>query len=236
VHDIGEEGLAQAYYGRALQLATESDPVAHAAWTLRISAHQSLDLGRPRRCQALATTAWDMVRGRIEPAGEALFAITAARAHAANGQRSQTVEAIARAEHALDTGDEQTPRWARITGPPRATVASHTAKSITDLGDHAAAEAQYATAAAARDPAGYRRIHALTLTQLARSQAAQGHADQACASWSTALDHMPGISSTRHRNAIATMRTHLATFARRGVPGATDLAQRGTHLLTTQRP
>jgi hypothetical protein len=71
-HDIGDEGLALAYYGRALQLATESDPVAHAAWTLRILAHQSLDLGQPRHRQALATKAWDLVCGRIEPAGEAL--------------------------------------------------------------------------------------------------------------------------------------------------------------------
>jgi hypothetical protein len=119
-HDIGDEGLAQAYYGRALQLATESDPVAHAAWTLRILAHQSLDLGQPHHCQGLATRACDMVRGRTEPAGEALFAITGARAHTANGQRRRAVQAIARA-------------------------------------------------------------------------------DQACASWSTALDHMPGGSSTRHR-------------------------------------
>jgi hypothetical protein len=48
--------------------------------------------------------------------------------------------------------------------------------------------------------------------------------------WSTALDHMPGVSSIRHRNVITAMRTRLATFARRGV---TDLDQRGAHLLTT---
>jgi hypothetical protein len=30
------------------------------------------------------------------------------------------------------------------------------------------------------------------------------------------------------------MRAHVDTFARRGVPGATDLDRRGTHLLTTQ--
>lgn len=235
-HDIGQEGFAQGYYSRSLQLATESDPVGHAAWALRILAHQSLDLGQPRHCQELATKAWEMVRGRIAPAGEALFAITAARAHGANRDRRRAVRAIVRAEQALEVGDDRTPRWAAVTGPARATVASHTAKTFAALGDHVRAEAHYAAAAGRRDPGGYRRIHALTLTQLAEAQAAQGNADEACATWSVALDHMLGVSSDRHLKAIARMRNRMASFGRRGVPGVAELDRRGAQLQRAQRP
>jgi hypothetical protein len=233
-HDMGAEGLAQRYYACSLQLATESDPRAHAAWVLRILAHQALDLGRPQRCAALATRAWDLVAGRIDPATESLFAITAARAHAAGGQHRPAVRAVHAAEDLIGrAGDDPAPHWATVTGPAPATVASHTAKTFTALGDHARAEAHYIGAAASRDPGTYRRIHALNLAQAAEAQAAQGHADQACATWDTALTHMTGVTSDRHRQAVTTMRPHLRTFTRRGVPGAEALDRRAVELLTT---
>jgi tetratricopeptide (TPR) repeat protein len=233
-HDMGVEGLAQQHYARSLQLATESDPRGHAAWALRILAHQALDLGKPQRYSALAGRAWDLVRGRVEPATESLFAITAARAYAAGGDPHAAIRAVQWAENAVAGGDDaQMPHWAAITGPAAATVASHTAKTFTALGDHRRAEAHYATAAARRDPERYRRIHALNLAQAAEAQAAQGHADQACATWSTALTYMYGVTSDRHRRALATMRGRLRMFKRRGVPGAGELDRRGVELLAT---
>jgi len=233
-HDMGAEGLAQQYYTRSLQLASESDARGHAAWALRILAHQALDLGRPQRCSALATRAWDLVRGRVDSATESLFAITAARAYAAGGEHRAAIRAVHCAEDAVGRGDdEQMPHWAAITGPAAATVASHTAKTFTALGDHRRAEAHYVAAAAGRDPENYRRIHALNLAQAAEAQAAQGHADQACATWSTAVTYMEGVTSDRHRQALTTMRAQLRTFRRRDVPGATQLDRRGAELLAT---
>jgi tetratricopeptide (TPR) repeat protein len=233
-HDMGAEGAAQQYYARSLQLAAESDPRGHAAWVLRILAHQALDLGRPHRCAALAERAWDLARGRVDPAAEALFAITAARAHAVGCDHRAAIRAVLYAEDAVTRGDdEQMPRWAVATGPAAATVASHTAKTFTALGDHRRAEAHYTAAAAGRDPATYRRVHALNLAQAAEAQAAQGHADAACATWGTAMTHMEGVTSDRHRQALATMRAHLRTFKRRGVPGAADLDQRSELLIAT---
>jgi hypothetical protein len=66
------------------------------------------------------------------------------------------------------------PRWAAISGPAAATVASHTAKTFTALGDHRRAEAHYAGAAAARDPGACRRIHALNLAQAAEAKPLKG--------------------------------------------------------------
>jgi hypothetical protein len=88
-------------------------------------------------------------------------------------------------------------------------------------------------AAVGRDPDSYRRIHALNLAQAAEAQAAQGHADRACSTWGTAVTYMEGVTSDRHRQALANMRSHLRTFKRRGVPGAADLDRRGRELLIT---
>jgi hypothetical protein len=111
---------------------------------------------------------------------------------------------IARAEPSLDAGDGQIPRWAQGTGPARP--------------------------GPAREPAGYRRVHALTLTQVAQTQAAQGHAEQARASWSTRWSTCPASAPPPQRHhADARPRGHLRPARR---PGATD--RRGTHLLITQ--
>jgi tetratricopeptide (TPR) repeat protein len=236
-HDMAAEGYAQQYYTRALQLAAESDPDAHAAWVLRILAHQALDLGRPQRCATLATRAWDMVHGKTDPATESLFAITAARAHAARRDHRAAIHAVHRAEDCLGRSDDaQLPHWAAITGPAAATVASHTAKTFTALGDHHRAETHYLAAATRRDPHTYRRIHALNLAQAAEAQAAQGQPDQACATWAIAISHMPGVTSERHHQALTAMRAQLRAFTHRGVPGAVELDQRAVDLLATTAP
>ena len=233
-HDIGAEGLAQQYYARSLQLAKESDPRGHAAWCGRILAHQALDLGRPNECVALATRAWDLVRGHVDPATEALFSITAARAHAAAGHPRPALRALLRAEDSLASGrDEDMPHWASLTGHAAATVTSNAGKTFAALGNHACAEERFSAAAAVRGSEGFRRAGALNLAQVADAQAAQGHADQACDSWSTALTYMRGISSDRHRKAVTNARQHLHTFKRRGVPGAALLDQRCVELLAS---
>ncbi len=233
-HDIGAEGLAQQYYARSLQLAKESDPRGHAAWCGRILAHQALDLGRPEECVALATRAWDLVRGHVDPATEALFSITAARAFAAAGDRRRAARAVHRAEDSLTNGsDDDVPHWASMAGRATATVTSNAGKTFAALGDHAAAEARLGSAAAVRGSEGFRRAGALNLAQVASAQAAQGRADEACASWSTALTYMRGVASDRHRQAITNARHHLRTFSRRGVPGAAALDRRCTELLTS---
>ena len=234
-HDIADAGRAQQYYAKSLQLACESDPRGHAAWCGRILAHQALDLGRPDECVALATRAWDLVRGHVDQATEALFSITAARAYAATGDRRRAVRAIQHADESLANGrDDDVPHWAAMAGRATATVTSNAGKTFAALGDHAAAEARFKSAAIARGTDGFRRASALNHAQVADVQAAQGHADRACVSWSAALTHMQGISSERHRQAISNARQHLRTFTRRGVPGAAELDRRCRELLAVR--
>jgi len=233
-HDLGQEGLAQHYYAKSLQLATEADPHGQAAWTLRIMAHQALDLRTPAHSVALATRAVELAAGRVDPATEALFAITAARAHAADRNTRAATAAVHAAEDSIardESNEADMPHWATLTGPARATVASHVAKTFTALGDHARAEQRYLAAAKARNPERFRRIHALNLAQAAEAQAGQGHADHACETWGTALGYMAGVDSDRIKQAVTGMRRTLVTFRRRGVPQAAGLDQQGAALL-----
>ncbi|WP_154402810.1 hypothetical protein [Nocardioides speluncae] len=232
-HDLGREGLAQHYYAHALQLAHEADDPVPAAWVLRILAHQALDLGRPDECVALAEQACRMVNGRVSPSTEAVFTITSARAHGAAGDKRRAARSVIKAEDQLTRaeGGEPNPAWP-ISGPPAGTVASHTAKTWAALGDHAAAEQAHLAAVRARSPVGYRRVHALNLAAVGAQQAAQGKADEACASWQQAFEFMTGVASARHRAAILDARHHLRAFVRRGVPGAGALDHHCRQLLT----
>lgn len=220
-HDMQMEGLAQRYYAHALQLAHESGRSDHSAWVLRILAHQALDLGRPQECVELSQKAWGITRGKVSPAEESLYAITAARALGAVGESRRAVSTVSAAERLIEAeGDEPVSSWAGMIGPARAAVASHTAKTWTSLGRHGDAARVYAQAAGMRDPSGLRRVRALDLAQAAEAQAAQGHAEEACESWGWAFEHMAGVTSARHRAAVGRAQGYLRQYAHRQIPGA----------------
>ena len=56
-------------------------------------------------------------------------------------------------------------------------------------------------------------------------------ADEAIAARSHAIDLIEGMSSDRTRKAVASIRPTLATYSRRGVPGARDLSHRAYEAL-----
>lgn len=70
-----------------------------------------------------------------------------------------------------------------MSGPAAGTVASHTARTLTDLGDHAGTEQQHRAALIRWDSEKYKRVHALTYADLGDSLAAQARADEAVATW-----------------------------------------------------
>ncbi|MFE6508125.1 hypothetical protein ACFVBP_10680 [Nocardioides sp. NPDC057764] len=231
-HDMQLEGIAQRYYSHALQLAHQTGDRAHPSWVLRILSHQALDLKQSSGAADLAEHAWQLARGRVSPATEALYAISSARAHAAAGDKKAAARAIHQAEEGVAGEINDVPSWAAIVGNPAATVRSNAGKTFTALGDHAEAETRFATSASLRSAEGLRRIYALDLTQVAEAQAAQGRADEACRTWAKAFDQMPGVNSGRHRAAIGRARGHLRPYARRRVPGATTALDRSRELLT----
>lgn len=76
------------------------------------------------------------------------------------------------------------------------------------------------------DPDKYKRVHALTHADLGESLAAQARADEAVAARTQALVLMEGMTSDRTRKAISSIRSTLAVYQHRRVPGAADLARR----------
>jgi tetratricopeptide (TPR) repeat protein len=230
-HDLGQEGAAQRYYQVGYQLACEADPHGHAAWMMRALAHQALSLKQPHHCVDLVEGALTRGLGRVDGQTEALLHITHARAYAAVGEKPAAARALLAAEDALLRDDGPQPSYSRVSGPAAGTVASHTARTLTDLADHVGTEQQHRDALLRWDPERYKRVHALTYADLGDSLAAQARADEAVAAWSQALTLMEGMTSDRTRKAISSLRSTLAVYQRRRVPGAAELARRAREAL-----
>ncbi len=230
-HDLGQEGAAQRYYQVGYQLACEADPYGHASWMMRALAHQALSLKQPHHCVDLVEGALGRGIGHVDGQTEALLHITHARAYAAVGEKPSAARALLAAEDALIREDGPQPSFSLVSGPAAGTVASHTARTLTDLADHVGTEQQHRDALVRWDPEKFKRVHALTYADLGDSLAAQARADEAVAAWSQALDLMAGMTSDRTRKAISSIRSTLAVYQRRRVPGAADLARRAREAL-----
>ena len=226
-HDLGHEGAAQKYYLLGFQLAMEADPHAHAAWMMRAVAQQALSMKQRRHCADLIEVAIGRGHGHLDGATEALLYITQARACAAVGNKPRAAKALLKAEDALNRDDGQPqPTFAALAGPARGTVDSHTARTLTEIGDHVNTEARHRAAFSSWDPVQYPRVHMLTHADLGDCLAAQARADEAVASWSTALDLAEGMTSGRGAAAMTSILGTLAYYRRRGVPGAATLERR----------
>jgi hypothetical protein len=224
-HDLGQEGAAQAYYRAGFQLAAEADPHGHAAWMTRALAHQALAAGHRRQARDLAA-ALARAAGHTDGATEALLHVTQARTLAPLGEGPAAARALLAAENALARGDRPPVGYSLLAGPVSGTFASHTARALTEAGDHVGAEARHRAAFASWDLEAFPRVHLLTWTDLGDSPAAQTRADEAVAAWGRALDMAGGMASARSRAALASVRGPLAVYRRRGAPGAAGLEQR----------
>ncbi|SCE26995.1 hypothetical protein GA0115249_116418 [Streptomyces sp. PpalLS-921] len=69
------------------------------------------------------------------------------------------------------------------------------------------------------------------IADLGDSLAAQPRANEAVAAWTQALALMEGMTSYRTRKAITSIRSTLAIYQRRKIPGAADLARRACEAL-----
>jgi tetratricopeptide (TPR) repeat protein len=226
-NDAGESGLAQRYYLQAFALTREAADDPHQAFILRIMAHNGMDLRRPESTLDLAEAALARVRGHVDPAAEAIFSVTVARALAHAGRSREAVTQLRQAHDLVLHGDEQAlPHWAGLWGSARACVNSHTAKTLNRVGDHAAAERYYGAAARARPGADQQRITGLELAAQGDEQAAQGHVEHACVTWGRALTSLDGVRSARAARAVSRMRRSVGPWLRRGVRTAADLDER----------
>lgn len=232
-HDLGREGFAQQYYLLAYQFALESGSVGRSAWMMRALTHQALDLQHPLACVELAEAAVQRARGKVDQKTEALLLVTSARAYSACGRPKQAAAALRLAQDALVATDDAVPIYSAASGPVASTVASHTAKTLTQMHEHRAAELHYRTALEGRTPDSYQRVHGLTLINLARSVSAQKRYEEAVSLFNRSLNCMTGVASARNHKELGRICSTMAVWGRRGIPGAVELGHRAAVLART---
>ncbi|MYU31152.1 Tat pathway signal protein [Streptomyces sp. SID7810] len=229
--DASQHRAAQRWLILAARIAAEAGDGPLGGHILRALAHQAVDLEHPRRALALAEAS--MSRDRYGQAGareKALLAIVYARALAASGDRAGTLAAISRAERDLSRADhDDAPN--RVGFFQEASLAHETACALRDLGQLPDAESHFERSVATRRRQLYARTHSVTLGYLGAVQVQQGHLDEACATWSQALNAMSGVHSGRARDVIVRMRSDLSPVRRRGGRHVAELDGRAQDML-----
>ena len=235
--DNAEHSIAQHYFSVAVKLAAEADDPAMAGHVLRAMAHQAVDLGHFRQGLKLAIASMDGKRYRMaSPRERALFGVVYARALGAAGQKSAAAQALITAEDDLASATTSDDEPSRVFFFGEASLAHETACTLRDTGDLSGALKEFRRSARTRKAKTFTRTHAVTLGYLGAVYLRRGEIDQACSTWSTALDAMDGIHSARARQIVVDMRAALSAFRRSGVPATVELDARACAYLNTGSP
>jgi hypothetical protein len=216
-----------------LKLAAEADDPPMAGHILRAMAHQAIDLGHNRQALDLAGASMERERYQLAtPRERALLGVIHARSLAVDGQNKAAARAMLQAETDLAAarGDDEPDR---VFFFGEASLAHETACALRDSGDLDGAAREFQRSVRTRNSATFTRTHAVTLGYLGSVQARQGGIEEACATWSRALDAMEGVRSARTRQVALDMRSALAQFRRRGIRTAANVDARAARYLAT---
>lgn len=232
--DSGNHGVAQRYYLASLRLANEADDGPLAGFVLRAMAHQAVDLGRDSACVQLASSALDWSKSKGTPGASALFTVVKARGFAAERHGRAATESLKDAEKLLSTVDwDAEPQWIRRMGFGEPSLANQTAQALRDLGDFTEAERQFRRSIVTRDGSSHRRIHALTLANLADVQFTRGRLAEACRNWSLSMQDMQGLHSGRAHRSVLNLRRRIGSLGPRRPTFAEDLDTRAAAWLNS---
>lgn len=209
--DDADHAVAKKYFTTSVQLADEASDPAMAGHTLRAMAHQAVELEQTRDALTLAEASVNGDRYRAACARErSLLGVVHGRALAAAGLGGAAGATLLRAENDLRNAGANGDEPGRVFFFSEASLAHETGRALYASGDLKGAKAALAHSARARAKQPFARTHAVTLGYLGEVQAATGNLDQACATWSDALDAMVGVHSARARQTVTTMRRVLA--------------------------
>ncbi|WP_240033331.1 Tat pathway signal protein [Micromonospora globbae] len=216
--DNGEHNVAQHYFNVAVKLAAEANNPAMAGHVLRAMAHQAIDLGHHKHALNLASASVDGARYETAtPREQALLGVVYARALAVNGETQSAARALLRAEDDLAAASSGDDEPGRVFFFGEASLAHETACALRDTGDLAGATAQFRRSVKTRKASSFTRTHAVTLGYMGAVQARQGEVEEACATWTRALDAMEGVRSGRTRQVASEMRAILSPYRRRSI-------------------
>lgn len=231
--DNSEHPVAQRYFTLALRLASEAGDPPLAAHILRAMAHQALDLHHFRAAADLAIASMEGQRFKqASPRERALLGVIHARSLAATSSKQAATSALLRAEDDLASATAGDQEPGRVFFFGEASLSHETACALRDIGDINGSLRQFRRSVRTRKASAFTRTHAVTLGYLGALQAQQGNIEEACATWSRALDAMEGVQSGRARETVIHMRRALSPFRKRGVRAVSDLDSRAAAFLT----
>jgi transcriptional regulator with XRE-family HTH domain len=209
--DLGDDGLAQQHYLRALEIATRSGDRLYGGYLIAVSlAHLALHCGDPDQAARLAAAALRGTEHASTPAVRAACRAVLARAHARRGDEPACAAALLQVEADLARsrpGEE--PAWIGYFG--EADLADEKAHCFFDLGLHELAQREAARAVDLLEPHRVRRLAidtALHATSLARSR----QIERACVLAREAIDHAASVASFRTAHRVVLMLAELQPY------------------------
>lgn len=224
--DERQDGLAQRYYGKALELAGAAGDHLTYCTTLRGMSVQAVDLGHGPLAVRLA----DAAASASPQAGPRMLAfLTGQQAHAAaqTGDRATALLRIKEAETAMEKAESRAKAFGSYD--PSA-LAYHTGQVRYELGDVAGSVESMELADRLREPV-YRRTRVRYNSMIAERKLTIGRLEEACVDWGRVLDDYPHVQSgrcdDRVRIMLASLRPHL------GNPYAREVYERGRPMLLT---
>ncbi|WP_019061476.1 hypothetical protein [Streptomyces prunicolor] len=230
--DNGEHDIAEPYFTLALKLAARAGDAPLSGHILRAMAHQALDLGLYNDALQLSTASIAGKRyASATPRERALLGVVHARCLAAAGQDTAAAKTLLRAEDDLGSAHDGIEEPVRTFFFGEASLAHETACTLRDLQDHRGAVREFGRSVRTRG-AAFKRTHAVTLGYLGATQLSGGGVEEACATWSRALDAMEeGIYSGRARQRVVEMRQLLSPYRRMRISTAVELETRAADYL-----
>ncbi len=230
--DNSEHAVAQRYFVSALKLAAEANNPPTAGHALRGMAYQAVDLGHGAQAVGLIEAAMEGKRYSLASSRErSMFGAQLARSQAAAGRHKAAAAALARAESDLASDRSRTEEPGRLFIFGEADLTFQRAYTLRDFGDLHGAAREFRRSVRIRNSTAFARVHVVTLGELASLQVRQGAVEEACATWSRALDAMDGIQSARTRRVASDMRQALSPLRRRGIRAVAQLDNRAAAYL-----
>jgi tetratricopeptide (TPR) repeat protein len=195
-------------------------------------AHQAIDLGHYKLSLELSA---ESMKGQrylsATPRERALLGVVHARGLTVNNGGEKAAKALLKAEDDLRAASDGIDEPHRTFFFGEASLAHETGCALRDSGDHQGAIRELQRSVRTRGSA-FKRTHVVTLGYLAAAQCSSGRVEEACKTWTQALDALEdGIYSGRARQTVVTMREQLSPFRQRGIPVVAKLDARGASYL-----
>ncbi|MFJ7204497.1 transcriptional regulator [Streptomyces sp. NPDC098789] len=222
--DEREDGLAQQYYRKALELAGAAGDHLTYCTTLRGMSVQAVDLGHGPLAVRLA----DGAASASPQAGPRMLAfLTGQQAHAAarTGDRPAALLRMKEAETAMEKAESRAKAFGSYD--PSA-LNYHIGQVRYELGDVSGSIESMELADQLREPV-YRRTRVRYNAMIAERKLQVGRLEEACADWHRVLDDYPHVQSGRCDDRVRIMLSALAPH--RGNGHARELYERGRPML-----